>query len=623
MVDDDNPDPFSAIENLIAGTLRTIDQSGADQAKEAHAVAVQSEASAENGNGFEAIPFEKVVAFPPAANPSLAKGIELAKFPAGVKFQNLVPPNIASLRELEKEEEVGFRRTDQKSFLSPGENIYSKAGHGIETYFAKCKGRLVLVGTTFHILPSDMDGKIQIRIGTDNLAAWMTLQPSFGSGRMPDARGVALLLKQSRIAHGINVRAIRDTLLACARSGRRVPEFLVAKGSRIVPGKAGSVEFYFDLTPQEPAGAADDSIGKIDYHQAKRIPTVAKNQLLAKVEFPIQGVDGINIFGKPIPAPIIPEIKMQAGANVRMEQDNTLYFSEVNGCAQLNGNTLDVMDLFVINSDVDYHTGDIRFPGNVLVTGSVQRGFSIEAEGDVTILKFAEPCRIKAGRDVLIKGGIMGDGKGKCKIEAGRNIKVGYAENAWLEAQGDVTLGDYAMQSFIYCCGRLLLDKKKGAIIGGEAMSDQGIEAKSFGSSACVKTSIVAGVNFVVNRKLSALENNRSELKSTIAKVDDFLVSLLDTAKTGSPQAGREANLKAIEAKRQLMAKALHILEIQITALGAIKSENRNVIVKAVEVVNPEVVIRIGNRSRKILQIMYRTVFLHDPKKDEIVCKAA
>jgi uncharacterized protein (DUF342 family) len=281
------------------------------------------------------------------------------------------------------------------------------------------------------------------------------------------------------------------------------------------------------------------------------------------------------------------------------------------------------MNVYVVNSDVDYRTGNIRFNGNVLITGSVTKGFEVEADGDVVVLKNVEPSRIKAGRDLIVKGGILGSGKGGFLAEAGRHIQVGYAENAWLEAQGDLHIENVSVQSFLYSCGRITLEKLKGMLVGGEAMGTQGVEAKSIGSEVGIKTLVAAGVNFTVKRKIQQLASMKADIRKAMEKIDAFLKGLGETAARGALPASKLGAVKAIAVKRQGMAKTLEALSRRSSELEASLNLNANVGIRATEVIYPEVILSIRGATVKVAQPFFRSLFVLDPKGETIIRRPA
>jgi uncharacterized protein (DUF342 family) len=308
---------------------------------------------------------------------------------------------------------------------------------------------------------------------------------------------------------------------------------------------------------------------------------------------------------------------------VRAEKDGTEFRAEINGCVQLNGTLLAVMNLYVVDSDVDYRSGNIRFEGNVLVSGTARKGFEVEATGDVVVLQNAEPCVIKAGRDVFVHGGVLGSGKGGYRVEAGRNLTVGYAENAWLEAQGDIRIEDFALQSFLYSGGRILLETKRGSLVGGEAVAARGLEARSLGSQNGVRTLVVAGVDFVVKRKLQLLASQHAELQESAIKVDRMLKSLLELSGRGALPPSKAQVLRIIVDKRRLMSKALHAAQTRIAELKGALDSGGPALIRVAEAVHPEVALAIRGIYHKVAETTYRSTFLLDAKGEHILRRKA
>lgn len=554
-----------------------------------------------------------------AMNPSFLKGVEFARLDAVHKLETMNPDQFIPLAEVEMDGIIAIRDTRKKSDLSPGENVYSRIVSGVERYQAKVRGRIIAIGNQFHVLPSDVDGKLKVRRGEQDLSAYMEFHPSFGKGRMPDLKSVREFLEANNIRYGIRESSILEALKTCALTRQPVTEVPVSKGFSPINGKPGSIEYFFDRDFQGPVHMDLDETGKIDFRNVKWIPIVTKDQLLARVSPGIPGAEGMDVSGRPLPAKPIPKAYLVAGRNVRSEKDDLEFYSEINGCVQLNGTLLAVMNVFVVNSDVDYHTGNIRFEGNILITGSVRKGFEVEAEGDLIILGNSEPCRIKAGRDIQVKGGVLGAGKGKFCLEAGRNIHIGYSENACLECHGDIVVENFSLQSYLYCSGHVLLQKKRGTLVGGEAMAAKGVESKALGSSSGVKTYIAAGVDFALKRQLVSLKRQDLELKEAMIKIDGFLRSLLQLSNKGTLPPSKVQALKEIVERRKQISKAHTAITVRRQELEFQQENLEPGRIKAVEVVHPEVFLTIRGRALKVVDTHYRARFYLDLKTDQIL----
>jgi len=209
----------------------------------------------------------------------------------------------------------------------------------------------------------------------------------------------------------------------------------VAIGTSAKEGEPGRVDFTFSTIPQE----YDFHIlpdGRIDYKSSTNILMAEKDKLLARIFDPKEGVPGVNVSGEKIVANAGKPALLTAGNGVRKTENGKEFYANINGSIVLNGTIIEVVNTYVVNGDVDYATGNIQFNGNVVINGTVPDGFEVKADGDIVVMKIVESARLEAGRDIIIKGGVQGKGKGL--VSAGRDVRVGYAQNARMEAEGNI-----------------------------------------------------------------------------------------------------------------------------------------------------------------------------------------
>jgi uncharacterized protein (DUF342 family) len=618
--------PEDASDALLQGILREI--AHFEQVQDPEPEPAPKAATAEAGPGpgkppppDPVLPFTVVHSLPEGANPAFAQGVRFAQLEAGRQPDDMDPSAWAGLPSVAKDSMVAVRDLLHKADLAPGKNLYSRAGHGAVRYYAKVGGVVVVAGGAIHVISLDSDGSIALRVSPDKLTAVFLMKPAGGGGRAPSEADVRDLLIKNNIRFGIRPDAIREGLEAC-RHGKNA-EVKAAEGLAPRTGTQGDIEYFFNRDFQGPTLLAPGPDGKIDFRDIKWIPNVTKDQLLARVRPTVPGEDGKDVFGDPVPAPQPAPVYLVPGQNVRAEKEDTEFRAEINGCVQLHGTLLTVMNVYVVNSDVDYRSGNVRFEGNVLVTGTVRKGFEVEATGDVVVLQNAEPCRIKAGRDVFIHGGVLGAGKGEYRIEAGRDIAAGYAENAWLEAQGDIRVEDFALQSFLYGGGRILLEKKRGSLIGGEAVAGRGLDVKILGSKTGVRTLAAAGVDFVVKRNLQQLAGQHAELQEATLKVDRMLKSLQELSGRAALPPSKVETLRIILGKRKLMAKTLHAVKVRIAELKRSLENAGPVAIKVQEAAFPEVTVAIRGRYLKVTETSYRPVYRLDDKGETVIRRRA
>jgi uncharacterized protein (DUF342 family) len=423
-------------------------------------------------------------------------------------------------------------------------------------------------------------------------------------------------LDGQRIKFGIDENRIAKVISDCESSKKGQKDACIASGKPPIAGADGAIEYLFSTDSQD----ADFKIlpdGRIDYHHSQNIMMAKKDQMLAKIIAPKQGAIGMNILCEEIPAPSGNPAVFAAGEGVRAEKSGAEFYAEINGSIILNGSVITVVNTYVVDGDVDYSTGNIQFNGNVLINGNVPDGFEVKAEGDIIVAKIVENARLEAGRDVVIKGGVQGKGKGL--ISAGRDIKVGYAQNARLEAQGTIYIKNFAINSYVFTSKNIIMLEKRGSIIGGEAFAQQGIDVRVLGSENGVKTFVEVGTNYLVMRRISELDAAIGFCERNIMKIDDSLKTFYSRMKSGQPlsDATKQAIAKTLGKKKDLEQRRA-VMFAKRTDLCAQSLERDACFVKVKQTCFPDVTIKIKEYKTVVSKARENVRFFEDRKAEAI-----
>jgi hypothetical protein len=394
----------------------------------------------------------------------------------------------------------------------------------------------------------------------------------------------------------------------------------VAIGTSAKEGEPGRVDFTFSTIPQE----YDFHIlpdGRIDYKSSTNILMAEKDKLLARIFDPKEGVPGVNVSGEKIVANAGKPALLTAGNGVRKTENGKEFYANINGSIVLNGTIIEVVNTYVVNGDVDYATGNIQFNGNVVINGTVPDGFEVKADGDIVVMKIVESARLEAGRDIIIKGGVQGKGKGL--VSAGRDVRVGYAQNARMEAEGNIYIDNFAINSYLFTSKCLIMKNKKGAVIGGEVFAQRGIDVKALGSETGVKTMVDAGNDYLVLRRLSEIDIVIEFCKKNIRKIEESLLPLLNKIKASE---GISTGMKSMISKALEKKKALdHQLVIMIAKRSDLyeQSQEKDVCyIKVSQACYPDVMIKIKELKKSVTAVRENVRFYEDRKTGEIAVGA-
>jgi uncharacterized protein len=477
--------------------------------------------------------------------------IDFYRIGSDITFDKLQLEDYLFVKNTEPKALIATRKVKTSIVINAGENVHQNCENDIVYFYAKVCGKVLILKDTLCILPAESDCKVVINISDDHLNAQADFYPGFGNGKTLTCDYVKEKTLLAGITFGILDTEIENAVKTVTNLHKSIKNIPIALGVEPVPGKDGYVQYDFESESKD-YGFTILSDGRIDYRNIKNIPMVKKDERIASLIEPKYGVKGTDIFGKAIDPLIGKSAVLIAGIGVHVSENHKEYFASVDGTIVLNGSLIEVMDSYIVQGDVDYSTGNISFTGNVLVNGTVLEGFEIKAGGDIIVAKNVESARIEAGRDIIIVGGILGKGKGL--ISAGRDIKVGYVQNARLEAQGDIIIKNFAVNSYLFTSKNLILKEQRGSLIGGEAYAQRSVDLKHIGSPAGTKTYVEAGTDFLLKRKIAELDDIIQFCEQNIVKIDQSLRSVAQDALKNKEILFSKHNLikKAIDKKTEL-----------------------------------------------------------------------
>jgi uncharacterized protein (DUF342 family) len=270
--------------------------------------------------------------------------------------------------------------------------------------------------------------------------------------------------RKENIKTEIDENLVREQLLEA-----NPQEITISKGNKPKEGKDGYIEYKFDMSAK-PQFIADPKDGKsIDYKNSMQVTLVNVGDVLATVVPPTNGEAGEDVNGLPI--------ESKPGANARYflgegveEKDGNIVVT-ASGTPSVQDDVIMIRRSYVLQGDVNLSTGNISFPGTVIVHGNVTDGFEIISEENVVVNGLISGAKIKAKGYVKCAGGIQG--KERTEITVGSFVAATFVSAATIIAEGDVLITKDILHSNISCLGELRIG---GSIIGGITTAFKGIE---------------------------------------------------------------------------------------------------------------------------------------------------
>ncbi|MDB5319933.1 MAG: polymerase [Phycisphaerales bacterium] len=172
--------------------------------------------------------------------------------------------------------------------------------------------------------------------------------------------------------------------------------------------------------------------------------------------------------------------------------------------------------------DVDPAAGDIAGAQDVVIQGSIMGASKVSAGSDVIVKGALEDAHVRAGRDLIVTGGIVAKDKGRCV--AGRDITAKFAAHAILEAANHVTAHADVTHCRVVCGGRLIAAK---SLAGGHATALGGVACAVLGSSSRTPTLVEAGIDQILRNTASdvlpGLEGDIARVRKVRGTVEPLL----------------------------------------------------------------------------------------------------
>jgi len=349
-------------------------------------------------------------------------------------------------------------------------------------------------------------------------------------------------LNRETVTNGILEDVIDDLVKP---KGKRGVPVLVAKGTLPKMGNEATVEYFFETAPKPKVMVEKD--GRVDFRESSIIQQVEAGQLLAVKTPPLPGESGITVTGAPISGKIGMDVPLLRGTGTRFEDPDKLRLvAEISGSAKLRGNgEVEVSERHVIDGDVDFETGNIRFNGTVIIKGNVLSGFEVVATGDVEVNGIIEDATIHCGGNLLVRGGFIGQGKGIARVFGETHIK--FLENQTVHGNGDVYIAEEIIHAHVISGGKVLVKFGKGAVIGGTIVAREGVQAKIIGNIHYIHTKVRAGIDPGLDehiKKLDTIVENKGLVKTRVQEAINKYVEMKYTGEHGGLTPEQDEHLK-------------------------------------------------------------------------------
>ena len=453
-------------------------------------------------------------------------------------------------------------------------------------------------------MTEDIGKYITVLINDDDMSADLFLS-TVDDPTIYDVDSIIEYMKQEeKVIMGIKPSIIMNMI------NERIYEKMVtvAFGCPAIDGENGRYDFKFNTAPSKKPKLLDD--GSVDYHNISLIETVGEGQLIAEYIPKKDGTDGYNVRGKVIPAARCMELAPLRGKGFKVSDDGRSYYALFNGKIEYSMGVMTVSQTYVVPGDVDLSTGNIDFKGDLEIMGSIKAGMTVKATGNITVNKLVEAAYVEAGKDVLVRGGILGGGK--AVISAGVNVYGLFIENATIHANNTVQ-ADSIVNCEVTAFSDINIFGKTSAIVGGRLKANRTIRTRKIGSEVGVATELIVGIEPDVKNTYKKMSTELAEMQEELEKIEKTLELL-----SQKPDADEKLRIQLVRTKIEHSAEIAKKRELCIELQKRIEIGKYAEII-AEEVVYPGAVIKIDGIKTHVNDEFKEIIFLR--KGDKILTK--
>lgn len=245
------------------------------------------------------------------------------------------------------------------------------------------------------------------------------------------------------------------------------------------------------------------------------------------------------------------------GENVALAADGVTIIARASGRVYLRDERIWITQVLQIVGDVDFSSGNIDYPNDIVIGGSVRDLFKVRsANGSIAVGGTIDAAQVWAEQNVQVAGGIAGRGKGA--VAAGGSLTAKYLDNVHVNSGRDVLIKNDITASTVVCGGDLVV--RSGSIIKSDLTVTGRVEAGTVGSAAGFPMTVELGHDAHFRRAapplVARLEAQLARLEEMRRQTDPIVANLKSLS---SDQ--RERATELLFQASQLEAGARQLLE--------------------------------------------------------------
>lgn len=352
-----------------------------------------------------------------------------------------------------------------------------------------------------------------VRATYDEMEAYILLpEPMLG-----ESYDVAQL-KDALAENGVSEGIFEEKLAELVRNGIYNSEVLIAQGVSPVDGVDGYYEYNFNSSLDHKPKLLPN--GTADYWSVHLIEEVSKGQVIATYHPAVEGRDGATVTGRIISARRGREQMPLKGKGFERTPDNRVYTAALDGKIERQNDRIVILPVHEVTGNAELAEGNIDFHGDIVIHGNVENGVVIRATGSITVDGIVEACTLEAGKDIVLRSGMLGGNK--ASVHSKGSITAKFFEFTKIKCAGDLH-ADVLMDCDVECQGQVILDGSRGSIIGGRVHAIRGVIVSTLGNEVEKRTAVYVGAGIEIYSRLHVLEKKIEVCREELVKIEEGL----------------------------------------------------------------------------------------------------
>ena len=285
------------------------------------------------------------------------------------------------------------------------------------------------------------------------------------------------------------VKGILDEAIEAIATGAYAAglPIVIAQGKPARNELAPPIEYQFNPNTIRITFKEDASV---DFRDIMRLSFMKKDEVLVRKGERTPGEKGWTVAGKELNYKVEPDKPLPKGTNTYSSEDGKELRASKDGHIEMHDGLVCVEEVYVVEKDLDFHTGNVEFDGSVMIGGDVMPEFEIKAKGNVEVFGSVDDAVIETDGDVIVQYGIFAKGYGR--VTAKGDVKGRHFENITVNARR-IYVTSSAVNCQLNAQDIVEVTGSPGTLVGGVTIAGTYVFANQIGSELGTRTAIVVG----------------------------------------------------------------------------------------------------------------------------------